>query len=131
MLEVEIRGYYGVFDVTISLNDNNNLLGEQGMTAKMHVFLLSRNYWTDISEKRRGASQFVRTVVFAVFHQPSFNVTQVKINHRRFFPYKVEKYYIPATRLYVINREPTCVWKNNVIRYVEWTSTRGVGTLSQ
>jgi len=71
MLEMEIRGYYDFLDVTISLNDNNNLLGEQGMAAKMFVFLFSREYWTDISEKRRSASQFVRTVVFAVFHQSS------------------------------------------------------------
>jgi hypothetical protein len=131
VLEVEIGGYYDFSDVTISLNDNSNFLGEQGMAAKMHVFLLSRDYWTDISEKRCGASQFVRTVVFAVFHQLSFNVSQVKVNHRRLFPYKVENCYIPTTRLIVKNREPTCVWKNNVIRYVEWTSTRVVGTLSQ
>jgi hypothetical protein len=68
MLELEIRVYYDFFNATISLNDNNNLLGEQQMAAKMRVFLLSRDHWTDISEKRRGASQFVRTVVVAVFH---------------------------------------------------------------
>jgi hypothetical protein len=49
MLEVEFRGFYDFFDVTISLNDNNNLFGEQGMAAKMHVFLLSRDHLTDIS----------------------------------------------------------------------------------
>jgi len=119
MLEVEIRGFYDFFDVTISFNDNNNHFGEQGMVAKMHVFLLSRDHLTDISEKRRGASQFVRMVVFVVLHQPSFNVTQVKSNHRRFFPYKVENCYDPTTRLYVTNTELTCMWTNNVIRYVE------------
>jgi hypothetical protein len=79
------------------------------MAAKMHVFLLSRDHLNHISEKRRGASQFVRTVVFAVFHQLSFNVTQVKSNHQRFFPYKVENCYIATIRLHVTNREPTCV----------------------
>lgn len=130
-MEVQIRGYYDLFDVTISLNDNNNLLGEQGWQQRCMYFLMGRDHLTDISEKRRGASQFVRTDVFAVFHQTSFNVTHVKSTHRRFLPYKVENCYIPTTRLYVTNREPTCVWINNVIRYVEWTRTRVVGTLSQ
>jgi hypothetical protein len=119
MLEVEIRGFSNFFDVIISLNDNNNLYGEQGMAAKMHEFLLSCDHLTDISEKRLGSKQFMRTVVFVVFHQPSFNVTQVKSNHRRFFPYKVENCYDPTMRLYVTNTEPTCMWTNNVIRYVE------------
>lgn len=85
MVEVEIMSYYDFFGFIISLNDNNNLLGEKGMAAKMLVFLLSRDHLTDISEKRRGVGQFVRTAVFAVFHQRSFNVTPVKRNHRRFF----------------------------------------------
>jgi hypothetical protein len=50
MLEVENRGYYDLFDVTISLNNNNNLLGEHGRAANIHAYLLSRNHLTDISE---------------------------------------------------------------------------------
>jgi len=95
------------------------------------MYFLSRNHLTGTSEKRCGASQFVMTAVFAVFNQLSFNVTQVKSNHRSVFLIKVENCYVPTTRLYVTNRELTCVWTNNVIQYVEWTSTRVVGTLSQ
>jgi hypothetical protein len=128
MLEVENRVYYDLFDVIISLNNNNNLLGEQGMAAKMHVVLLSRSHLTEMSETRpslRGASQFVRTAVFSVFHHPSLNVTQAKSNHRCLFLSKIENCYVPSTHLCVTNRT------NNVIRYVEWTSTRVVGKLSQ
>jgi hypothetical protein len=77
MLEEENRGYYDLFDITISLNNNNHLLGEQGKAAKMHAFLLSRDLLTDTSEKLsslHGASQFVRTAVFAVFDQLSLTL---------------------------------------------------------
>jgi len=38
MLQVESRDYCDFFDFIISLNDNNNLSGEQGMAANMHLF---------------------------------------------------------------------------------------------